>query len=253
MIFHLDENLVGGWAKFQSLCYNSAMNWRKWLDECGLACRGILLATRERRFWYGFVPTWLGFAWLMNMLSTGFSKFQLLFQLPFPDNLQVAGKSFLAIFGVGQAFGDWLPIFAIAVLQGILIGLIVLLWQKKRQENSANLEKAGIITGLIALGAGCPTCGTTLIAPLVGAIFSSAGLAITGAISTVVTWLAIIIALFALKRLGLENYVIIKNEEYLAKKAAREGEKMSGKGEKTAKKGAKPPKKAKNKSDKGGK
>lgn len=223
------------------------MNWRKWLDECVLAAKGIMLATREKRFWCGFVPTLLVFGWLINMLSTGFTKFQLLFQLPFPDNLQILLDNFLAIFGVGRSFFDWLPTFAISVLQGTLIGLIVLLWHKKRieitktqakptkstkstrftatsaqSENSANLEKAGIITGLIALGAGCPTCGTTLLAPLIGAIFSTGGLAITGAVSTIVTWLAIIIAFFALKRLGLENYVIIKNELYLSKKEVRE-------------------------------
>lgn len=203
-----------------------------------------MLATREKRFWYGFVPTFLIFGWLINMLSSGFTKFQLLFQLPFPDNLQILLDNFLAIFGVGRSFFDWLPTFAISILQGTLIGLIVLLWHKKRieitktqaksakpahtaatsaqSENSANLEKAGIITGLIALGAGCPTCGTTLLTPLISAIFSTGGLAITGAVSTIVTWLAIIIAFFALKRLGLENYVIIKNELYLSKKEVRE-------------------------------
>ena len=129
---------------------------------------------------------------------------------------------FITIFGINQPFLDWLPIFAISVLQGILIGLIVLLWDKKKDQNSANLEKAGIITGLIALGAGCPTCGTTLLTPLIGAIFSTGGLAITGAISTIITWLAIIVAILSLKRLGEETYVTIINEKYLAKKAKKE-------------------------------
>ena len=130
--------------------------------------------------------------------------------------------AFLAIFGINQPFLDWLPVFFIAFLQGILIGLIVLLWNKKREQNSANLERAGIITGLIALGAGCPTCGTTLITPLIGAIFSTGSLAIAGAISTIVTILAIIIAILSVKRLGLEIYVTIINEKYLAKKSKKE-------------------------------
>ncbi len=198
------------------------MNWRKWLDEFVLAGKGVLLATRERRFWYGFIPSFLFFGFLMNLLSGGFSKFELMGALGFPANLQIIGSSLVAIIGVGQPFLDWLPIFAISILQGILIGLIVLLWNKKREQNSANLEKAGIITGLIALGAGCPTCGTTLLTPLLGAIFSTGGLAVTGAISTIVTWLAIIIAILSLKRLGEESYVTIINEKYLAKKAKKE-------------------------------
>ena len=197
------------------------MNWRKWLDGFALAGKGILLATKEPRFWKGFVPAFLFFGLLMNLLSGGFTKFEMMSLLGFPGGLKVILDSFLAIFGLGQPFLDWLPIFAISILQGTLIGLIVLLWSKKKSQNSANLEKAGIITGLIALGAGCPTCGTTLLTPLLGAIFSTGGLAITGTISTIVTWLAIIIAILSLRRLGEEAYVIIINERYLAKKQAK--------------------------------
>ena len=204
------------------MVYLSYMNWRKWLDEFVLAGKGILLATKEKRFWHGFIPAFLFFGFLMNLLSGGFAKFELMSALGFPDSLKIIADCFITIFGVNQPFLDWLPIFAISVLQGILIGLIVLLWDKKKDQNSANLEKAGIITGLIALGAGCPTCGTTLLTPLIGAIFSTGGLAITGAISTIITWLAIIVAILSLKRLGEETYVTIINEKYLAKKAKKE-------------------------------
>lgn len=201
------------------------MNWRKWLDEFALAGKGILLAARNRKFWYGFVPSFLFFGLLMNLLSGGTAKFELMTTLGFPESLKILGNSFLAIFGINQPFLDWLPIFAISILQGILIGIIVLLWGKKREQatsgNAENLQKAGLITGLIALGAGCPTCGATLITPLIGAFVSTGSLAIAGAISTIVTWLAIIIAILALKRLGEETYVIIINEKYLAKQAQK--------------------------------
>ena len=198
------------------------MNWRKWLDEFALAGRGILLATKEKRFWYGFIPSFLFFSLLMHLLAGGFAKFELMGALGFPGSLTIIRDSLFAVFGVGQPFLDWLPIFAISILQGILIGLIVLLWNKKRHQNAENLGSAGLIAGLIALGAGCPTCGTTLLTPLLGAIFSTGGLAITGTISTIVTWLAIIVAILSLKRLGTEIYVIIINEKYLARKAKKE-------------------------------
>lgn len=198
------------------------MNWRKWFDEFALAGNGILLATKEKRFWYGFVPSFIFFGMLINLLSGGFAKFELMGALGFPENLRILLDSFLAIFGINQPFLDWLPIFAICILQGTLIGIIVLLWNKKREQskssNSANVEKAGIIAGLIALGAGCPTCGVTLLTPLLGAIFSTGSLAIAGTVSIVVTILAIVIAVLALKRLGEETYVIIVNEKYLAHK-----------------------------------
>ena len=220
------------------------MNWRKWLDGFVLAGKGILLATKEKRFWAGFVPSFIFFGTLLIFLSGGLSNYEMMKLVGFPANLQIIGKSFLGIFGINVPFLDWLYVFAITLLQSILIGLIVFLWHKKRQSavttksgvtpvksqtkssavpanatsNSANVEKAGIITGLIALGAGCPTCGTTLITPLVGAIFSSGSLAITGTISTIVTVVAIIVAVLSLKRIGEETYVIIINEKYLERK-----------------------------------
>ncbi len=194
------------------------MNWRKWLDEFVLAGKGILMATRERKFWVGFIISFLFFGLLMNLLSSGLTKFELMFAVGFSGAMKILGDAFLAIFGVNMIFMEWLPIFLLSFLQGVLIGLIVFLWQKKREENSANVKKAGIITGLIALGAGCPTCGTTLLTPLLGTIFSTGSLVAAGVISTVVTVLAIAIAILSLKRLGVETYVIIVNEKYLARR-----------------------------------
>lgn len=194
------------------------MNWRKWLDEFVLAGKGILMATRERKFWVGFIISFLFFGLLMNLLSSGLTKFELMFAVGFSGAMKILGDAFLAIFGVNMIFMEWLPIFLLSFLQGVLVGLIVFLWQKKREENSANVEKAGIITGLIALGAGCPTCGTTLLTPLLGTIFSTGSLVAAGVISTVVTVLAIVIAILSLKRLGVETYVIIVNEKYLARR-----------------------------------
>lgn len=197
-------------------------NIAKWLDGFPLAGKGILLAFHEKRFVISFIISFLFFGTLMNLLSGGFSKFQLMGALGFPTNLQILGDAFLGVFGFKRPFLDWLFVFLIATLQGVLIGLVVLLWKKKQSGNSANVEKAGIITGLIALGAGCPTCGTTLLTPLLGTLFSTSGFAITGVVSQLVTWLAIIVAILSLRRIGEETYVIIVNEKYLAKKEARE-------------------------------
>lgn len=210
-------------------------NWRKWCDEFVLAGKGIMLATKEKKFWVGFVIAFLFFGVLMNLLAGGLSKFELMGAVGFGGSMKIILDALLATFGYNMIVTEWLPIFGLSVLQGVLIGLIVLLWDKKRVQsgrdeaavdgkdntNSANVEKAGIITGLIALGAGCPTCGTTLLTPLLGALFSTGGLAMVGVISGVVTTLAVIIAVLSLKRIGEETYVIIVNEKYLKKKEER--------------------------------
>lgn len=204
------------------MCYNYHMNWRKWCDEFVLAGRGILLATKEKRFWYGFLPSFFFFGLLMNLLQGGFSKFELMGVLGFPANLQIIWSSFIAIFGINQVFLDWIPIFLLSLLQGVLIGLIVLLWGKKKEQNAANIERAGIIAGLIALGAGCPTCGTTLLTPLFGVLFSTSSLTVVSNVSVIITVLATLIAILSLKRLGEEVYVTIINEKYLARKKEKD-------------------------------
>ena len=199
------------------------LNVAKWLDGFLLAGKGVLMAFKKARFVIAFIIAFLFFGTLMNLLSGGFAKFSLMDS--FPMAMRVLGDSFVRVFGVGQPFFDWLPIFLISVLQGLLIGLIVLLWHKKRtakaadgdSSNAANVEKAGIITGLVALGAGCPTCGTTLLTPLLGALFSTGGLAITGTISTIITIVAIVVAILSLKKLGEETYVMIIDEKYRKK------------------------------------
>ena len=200
-------------------------NILKWLDGFVLAGKGILLACCERRFWVGFVVSFVFFGTLMNLLSNGFTKFQMMGIVGFGGAMQIILDAFLGIFGVGQVFADWLATFLIALLQGILIGLVVLLWQKKQGSNSANVEKAGIISGLIALGAGCPTCGTTLLTPLITALLSAgsatSAAAISGVVAKIVTFLAILLAILAIRRIGEETYVIIKNEQYMRKKEAR--------------------------------
>ncbi len=196
-------------------------SFARWCDEWVLSAKGVVMATKTWKFWIGFFISFLFFGTLMNLLSGGFSKFELMGAVGFPENLRIIGSAIIGIFGVNMPFLEWLPVFLIAILQGTLIGIIVLLWDKKRN-NSANVEKAGIVTGLIALGAGCPTCGTTLLTPLLGAIFSTGSFAVAGAVSGIVTALAIIVALLALKRMGLETYAIIVNERYLAKQANKE-------------------------------
>ena len=198
-------------------------NWRKWCDGFALAGKGILLATKEKRFWIGFIIAFLFFGMLMNLLAGGCSKFELMAVVWFGGSMKIIWDALIGVFGFNMVVTEWLSIFALALLQGTLIGLIVLIWDKKRiktgeNTNSANVEKAGIITGLIALGAGCPTCGTTLLTPLLGALFSTGGLAMVGVLSNIVTVTAVVIAILALKRIGEETYVIIVNEKYMKKK-----------------------------------
>ncbi len=193
----------------------------KWLDECKMAMSGIVLATREWKFLLAFLSSFIIFGTLMNILSGSSAGWDLFWAVDFGGKMRLLGQAFLANFGIERALLDWAITFVITILQSILIGLVVLVWQKKRRQkvlakakNLNNMSDAGLVAGLAILGSGCPTCGTTLLAPLLGTVLSSGSFAIAGVISGLINVAAVILALFALKRVGKDAYVMIIAERY---------------------------------------
>ncbi len=193
----------------------------KWLDECKMAMSGIVLATREWKFLLAFLSSFIIFGTLMNILSGSSAGWDLFWAVDFGGKMRLLGQAFLANFGIDRALLDWAITFVITILQSILIGLVVLVWQKKRRQkvlakakNLNNMSDAGLVAGLAILGSGCPTCGTTLLAPLLGTVLSSGSFAIAGVISGLINVAAVILALFALKRVGKDAYVMIIAERY---------------------------------------
>ena len=198
-------------------------SWAQWWDEWRMALAGVALACRKPKFIVVAVITFLVFGTLMNLLTNGFSSFRLMAAADWGGKLQIVGDAMLATFGVGRSLVDWALIFVISLLQGVLVGLVVLVWHKKRggkaeSDDGDNVQSVGLAAGLAVLSSGCPTCGTTLLMPVIGAISSTGGYALAGAISGVVFVLALVVALWALKRIGLEAYVIIKGEEHERRK-----------------------------------
>lgn len=204
----------------------------RWLDECKMALQGVVLATRDVRFVAGFLISFVVFGTLMNLLSGSTAAVNLFWVTDWAGKFNIIKDAFLGIFGVGRSFWDWLLTFCIILLQSILIGLVVFVWQKRRRSrkgqlaadvsNADNLQSAGLVTGLAILGSGCPTCGTTLLAPLIGTMFSSGSFALAGAISGILTAIAIIVALLALKKMGKDAYAIVLSERHHQRKKLKE-------------------------------
>ena len=205
-------------------------NFARFFDEFALAGRGLLLVSKKKTFWLPFIITFLLFGTLINLLSSGFTSFQLIGGAisdgDFGTAFKILGGAFLGIFGVGKNFLDWFLNFALTFLQAVLIGLVVFVAKhnkkeraEKKSERSSGLESSAIVAGLVVLGSGCPTCGTTLIAPIIGALVSgtTGAVALAGTLSTILNVLAILLAILVFRKLGLETYAIIKSEHFKEK------------------------------------
>ncbi len=183
-------------------------------DELLLAAKGTVLASRKKAFLVPAVLSFLVFGIILNLFSGGFAAASLIFKSGVFSALKIIFNALVGVFGVNKSFFDWLPVFLMSLMQGILIGLVCFVYRKNKERAGETAGTAGIVAGLAILGSGCPTCGTTLIAPLVGTLFSGSGFAVAGTISGVITFLAVLIAILAFKKVGLETYAIIKSEKY---------------------------------------
>ena len=212
----------------------------EWHEHSKFSMQGILLATKNKHFWFGFVPTFYIFGTLLNLLAGGFAAFNLIGAAGFPAGLKIIWNAFLQTFGINRNFVDWLGIFLLALLQGLLIGLLVVVIKNTPKvksskqtpsdevDTSASVQNTGIVAVLAVLGSGCPTCGTALLTPILTTIFGS-GVALAG-VSTVVTWLAILLALFTLRKLGYNAYVVIVTKNLPKKRAIIEKRSVNEKG-----------------------
>lgn len=203
-------------------------SWRRKLaraaDRWKIAWSGMVLATRYPQFLIAFVISFIVFGTLMNLLSGSSAALDLFWVSDLNGKMEIIGQAFLALFGFGRNFLDWLLTFIVVLLQSVLIGLVVFVWRKRRHSrkeqivataaNSENVQNAGIAAGLAVLGSGCPTCGTTLLAPVISTLFSTSGLALASFVSGALTIAAILVTLFAIQRIGGDAYAMIVSERF---------------------------------------
>lgn len=196
---------------------------QKFLKTAGkkwkFAAQGVGLAMREKRFWLVFILTFLVFGILLNLLASGTAGVNLLFRTGFSGFWHFIWKALAATFGVGRDIGDFLLTLAILLLQSTLIATIFVVAKHAKDDkivtaeeaetNRAGAQRSGLVAGLAILGSGCPTCGTAMITPVLGMIFSTGGMAMAGLVSGVITGLAIVVAIFSLRTAGIDAYAAI--------------------------------------------
>lgn len=193
---------------------------QRWVDELKLAFYGAVLATKKKRFMIPFVIIFIVFGTILNMLTSGSSAFTLFFNADLGGKCMILRDAFLGLFGVNRNLIDWLFIFFMSLLQATILSLVIFVY--KYRKDSANLQNAGIITGLIVLSSGCPTCGTTVLGPILVSIAGSSGMAMVGTVSWILTLVSLIVALFAFKKVGFEAYAIIMEERFKNKKGKKD-------------------------------
>lgn len=97
-----------------------------------------------------------------------------------------------------------IEMWLIAIIQGVNIALLTYVIRHQRKVSAGTLGGSSFVGLLAIIGLGCPSCGTSLITPVVAIFASSSAAAVSESINAIVLPLAILIGLYGIYVLGIQ-------------------------------------------------
>ncbi len=92
----------------------------------------------------------------------------------------------------------------VALVQGINIALLTYVVRHQRKVSAGALGGSSFVGILALIGLGCPSCGTSLITPVVTIFASGSAAVVSESINAIVLPLAIMIGLYGMYSLGIQ-------------------------------------------------
>ena len=180
-----------------------------WVDETKMAFVGVGIVMRKVKYITIAAIAFLIFAYILTIFRDGTATWGLLWSgLGFGAKMGVLGDVWARVL---QNFTDWwgLILMMLAALQGVTISLLVYGWQMKmsRKTTVAGLEAGGVGTAVSFLAVGCPTCGTTLLMPILTVVAGTGAAALAEVLGWIFVIVAAILLLHAMRRLGYGAFI----------------------------------------------
>jgi hypothetical protein len=94
-------------------------------------------------------------------------------------------------------------IIFVSILQGFTIAVLIQTIRKLRHSDVKAVGATGFVSVITLIGLGCPSCGTSIISPLILTFFASSAVSVASAISNVILVLAVVLNLYSIRRLGV--------------------------------------------------
>lgn len=181
---------------------------------------GYLL--KQPRYLISFLISLFIFLYVLSFFRDGSGNWLLLCSgLPLGTKMEVLGRvcikiidNFTNIYGV--------LIITMSILQALTIMLLIFTWknrEKDRAIDGASTGSIGAIFGFVALG--CPTCGVSILTPILTAIAGTGAMAAAEGVSRILIVLAFILLIYTVIKLGYASFITIGAKEYKEKKYAK--------------------------------
>jgi len=191
-------------------------------DRTKFAMVSIGYLLRRPKYLICFIVSLFLFLYILSFFKSGNGNLLLLFSgIPFGMKMELLGRVALDML---NNFTDWygLLIIALSILQALTIMLLVFAWRHREKEHAidgASTGSIGAIFGFVALG--CPTCGVSLLAPLLTAIAGTGAMAAAEGVSRVLIILAFILLFYTVIKLGYISFITIGSKKYKEKRHAK--------------------------------
>lgn len=202
-----------GVAQSKRIELPTRLSWASTIDKTKLAILGTFKVLGRWQYTLLTLVFMALFGTLLSLLSTGLLDIQLLASsIDSSSKLAIIQQAFLRLFSSDLTITHSL-LLVTSLLQGIAVSLITfnIREQKKlstpSKNTTSNIGRSSFATILATLGAGCATCGTSLVVPIISLISSSA--AIANVTLVLIPILAILLLIYSIWSLGHTSFMYI--------------------------------------------
>lgn len=192
------------------------------LDRTKFAMVSVGYLLKQPKYLVSFLVSLFVFLYILSFFKDGTGNWLLLCSnLPFADKLGVLGRTAMKIF---ENFTDMYGVLIIfmSILQALTIMLLIFTWKNREKDQAidgASTGSIGAIFGFVALG--CPTCGLSLLTPLLTAIAGAGAVAAAEGISRTLIILAFALLIYTVIKLGYVSFITISTNKIKEKKHAK--------------------------------
>ena len=192
------------------------------VDHAKFAASGVGILLKRPKYLAIFLISLLIILYILSFFRDGSGNWQLLCSgLSFGRKLEMLGLVFVSIWhNFTSLYG--IMIILMALLQALVIMLLVFVWRQREKDatlDGASTGGIGSILGFVALG--CPTCGVGLLMPILTAIAGAGAMTLAESVSRVFTFLAFVLLVYTVIKLGYVSFVTISAKKYREKKHAK--------------------------------
>ena len=192
------------------------------LDRIKLGGIGISYLLTFKKYLLLFIFGWLFFLYFLTFFKDGNSNLMILFSgIAIEQKLNLLRRVLLGCFGnFLNLYG--LSLVLLSLLQGLAIALMVYTWRNKYKDqtlSSASTSTVASALGFVALG--CPSCGISLLTPVLSALAGASASILAERVGAVLTIVAFGLLFYSVFHLGYLVFVIVSARKYKEKHAPK--------------------------------